>query len=110
MNHSLRIIAAAGLATSLALGIGACATEGSASSEKSTAGQYLDDTVITTKVKAAILSDVGARAATDVKVTTEGGVVQLSGFVASQDDATRAAEVAQKVTGVKSVKNDIRVK
>lgn len=110
MNTSLRIIAASLLATSMALGLGACASNRSASSGGQTAGQFVDDAAITTKVKAAIVKDVGAKAATDVKVTTEGGVVQLSGFAGSQDEANRAAAAAQKVSGVKSVKNDIRLK
>jgi hyperosmotically inducible protein len=61
-------------------------------------------------VKAALVKDVGAKAATDVKVTTEGGVVQLSGFVSSPDEANRAVAAAQRVSGVRSVKNDIRIK
>jgi osmotically-inducible protein OsmY len=111
VTNSLRILAASGLALSMALGIGACATDHrSASSGQSSAGQFVDDAAITTKVKAAIVKDVGAKAATDVKVTTEGGVVQLSGFASSQDEASRAVAAAQKVSGVKSVKNDIRLK
>jgi hyperosmotically inducible protein len=110
VTNSLRILAASGLALSMALGIGACASDRSASGGQSSAGQFVDDAAITTKVKAAIVKDVGAKAATDVKVTTEGGVVQLSGFASSQDEASRAVAAAQKVSGVKSVKNDIRLK
>ncbi len=111
MSTSLRIIVASGLAVSMALGLGACASNRSANGgQTSSAGQFVDDAAITTKVKAAIVKDVGAKAATEVKVTTEGGVVQLSGFASSQDEASRAVAAAQKVSGVKSVKNDIRLK
>lgn len=111
MNTSLRIIVASGLAVSMALGLGACASEQPAGGgQASSVGQYVDDAAITTRVKAAIVKDVGAKAATEVKVTTEGGVVQLSGFASSRDEASRAVAAAQQVSGVKSVKNDIRIK
>lgn len=110
MTNSLRIIVASGLAIATALGLGACATDRSPSGGQSTAGQFVDDTAITTKVKTAIAMDVGAKAATEVKVTTEAGVVQLSGFVSSQDEANRAVAAAQKVSGVRSVRNDILLK
>src|SRR3954463_6650769 len=108
----LRTICITGIAASFALGLGACANHsaGSSSTGQSSASQYVDDAALTTKVKAALVKDVGAKAAADVKVTTEGGVVQLSGFAGSQDEASRAVAAAQKVSGVRSVKNDIRMK
>jgi osmotically-inducible protein OsmY len=72
-------------------------------------GEYVDDTVITTKVKAAILDTPGLKSA-EINVETFKGVVQLSGFVTSKNDADRAVTVAQNVNGVKSVKNDMRLK
>lgn len=72
-------------------------------------GQYLDDSVITTKVKAAILDEPTLKSA-EINVETFKGVVQLSGFVSSQASATKATEVARGVTGVKSVKDDMRLK
>ena len=72
-------------------------------------GEYIDDTVITTKVKAAILDEPGLKSA-EINVETFKGVVQLSGFVSSQASVNKAAEVARGVRGVKSVKNDMRVK
>jgi osmotically-inducible protein OsmY len=72
-------------------------------------GEYLDDTVITTKVKAAIFSEPSLKSA-EVNVETFKGVVQLSGFVSSRTDINKAVEVARSVRGVKSVKNDMRVK
>ena len=72
-------------------------------------GEYVDDTVITSKVKAAILEEPGLKSA-EVNVETYKGVVQLSGFVSSQASVNKAAEIARGVHGVKSVKNDMRVK
>ncbi|WP_292039514.1 BON domain-containing protein [Massilia sp. UBA6681] len=73
------------------------------------AGEYVDDAVITTKVKAAFAADPTVKA-TEVNVETYKGDVQLSGFVAEPRDAQRAVEIARGVKGVTSVKNDIRVK
>ncbi|KFC62595.1 MULTISPECIES: BON domain-containing protein [Massilia] len=73
------------------------------------AGEYVDDAVITTKVKAAFAADPTVKA-TEVNVETYKGDVQLSGFVAEPRDAQRAVEIARGVQGVTSVKNDIRVK
>lgn len=72
-------------------------------------GQYFDDTVITTKVKAAIFGDSDLKSG-EINVETFKGVVQLSGFASSADARARASTVAQAVDGVKSVKNDIQVK
>ena len=72
-------------------------------------GEYFDDTVVTTKVKAAILNEPSLKSA-EINVETFKGVVQLSGFVNSQADINKAVEVVRKVNGVKSVKNDMRVK
>ena len=72
-------------------------------------GEYVDDTVITTKVKARILEEPGLKSA-EINVETFKGVVQLSGFVSSQASINRAAELARGVKGVTSVKNDMRVK
>lgn len=72
-------------------------------------GEYIDDTVITTKVKAAILED-SALKVTEINVETFKGRVQLSGFVSSRSQIERAAEVTRQVKGVKSVVNDLRLK
>jgi len=72
-------------------------------------GQKVDDSAITTKVKSAILAEPGLKSA-EINVETFKGIVQLSGFVANADNAGTATRVAQAVHGVKSVKNDIRVK
>jgi osmotically-inducible protein OsmY len=72
-------------------------------------GEYIDDTVITTKVKAAVLDEPSLKSA-EVNVETFKGVVQLSGFVSSQANINKAVEVARGVPGVKSVKNDMKLK
>lgn len=72
-------------------------------------GEYVDDSVITTKVKAAILGEPTLKVA-EINVETFKGVVQLSGFVSSTAMANKAVEITRKVSGVKSVKNDMRVK
>ena len=72
-------------------------------------GEYVDDTVITTKVKAAVFGEPSLKSA-EINVETFKGVVQLSGFVSSQADINKAVAVARSVQGVKSVKNDMRLK
>jgi osmotically-inducible protein OsmY len=72
-------------------------------------GEYVDDTVITTKVKAAIFNEPSLKSA-EINVETFKGVVQLSGFVSSSAAEQTAVAVARKVGGVKSVKNDMRLK
>jgi osmotically-inducible protein OsmY len=72
-------------------------------------GEYVDDTVITTKVKAALFNDP-TLSGFEVNVETFKGRVQLSGFVSSQADINRAVEIARGVEGVTEVKNDMRVK
>lgn len=76
---------------------------------KESTGAYIDDSVITTKVKAALFKEPTLKS-TEINVETFKGVVQLSGFVNSQADINRAVEVTRKVEGVRSVKNDMRLK
>lgn len=98
----------ASLGLAAALGVAGCASR--QQEEKRTVGQTSDDAAVTAKVKSAIASDVGARAAAAIDVDTYRGTVQLSGFVDSKDVAERASKAASKVSGVKSLKNDLRVK
>jgi len=72
-------------------------------------GEYVDDSAITTKVKTSILKDSKLKVF-QIDVETFKGVVQLSGFVDSSGMATRAAEVARTVKGVKMVNNSLIVK
>jgi osmotically-inducible protein OsmY len=69
----------------------------------------MDDTAITAKVKAAIFNDESLKSA-EINVETFKGVVQLSGFVNSAADIQRAVAVVQSMSGVRSVKNDMRMK
>jgi osmotically-inducible protein OsmY len=72
-------------------------------------GEYVDDSVITAKVKTAIFNDPALKV-NEINVETFKGAVQLSGFVRSQADIDKAVQVARGVAGVKSVKNDMRLK
>jgi len=76
---------------------------------RESAGEYVDDSVITAKVKGAIFNEPNLKAS-EINVETYKGDVQLSGFVAQPQDAKQAADVARGIKGVTSVKNDIRVK
>lgn len=77
--------------------------------KKEGTAEYIDDTVITTKVKAAILQEPTLKV-TEINVETFKGIVQLSGFVNSKEDTRKAIHVAEGVSGVKSVKNDMQLK
>jgi osmotically-inducible protein OsmY len=72
-------------------------------------GEYVDDSVITTKVKAMLFDEPNLRSG-QINVETFKAVVQLSGFVSTRADMERAMEVARSVKGVESVKNDMRLK
>lgn len=91
-------------AMALAVTLGCAST-----AKKEGTGEYVDDTVITTKVKAAILNEPTLKSA-EVNVETFKGVVQLRGFVGSQLAENKAVEVTRTVSGVKAVKNDMRLK
>lgn len=99
-----RIISAAFLAIVLATAMGCAATL-----PKESAGEYIDDAVITAKVKASIF-DQPTLKAFEIKVETFKGTVYLSGSVASQAGMDKAVEVARGVAGVRSVKNNLRLK
>jgi hyperosmotically inducible protein len=96
------LISAATLAALLAMG--GCA---STSTQRST-GQTIDDGVITATVKAHLIDNDIVEAG-EVNVTTYRGVVQLSGFVDSNDEKAQATKAAQSVEGVKEVRNDLKV-
>ncbi|MCX5864481.1 MAG: BON domain-containing protein [Deltaproteobacteria bacterium] len=72
-------------------------------------GEYIDDSVITTKVKAAIFEEASLKSS-EINVETFKGVVQLSGFVTSQASINKAIEITRHVKGVKSVTNSMRLK
>jgi hyperosmotically inducible protein len=73
------------------------------------AGQYLDDSVVTTRVKAAFAGDPQVKAH-QINVKTYDGVVQLNGFVDSPQQIAKAAQDAREVPGVKKVENNLSAK
>jgi osmotically-inducible protein OsmY len=73
------------------------------------AGEYVDDSTITTKVKALLAEDDFLKSF-QISVETYKGTVQLSGFVNSRDAASKAGEITRSVKGVRSVKNNLIVK
>ncbi len=104
MKQCTRFFSAAFLAVTLLTAAGCASTK-----TQEATGQYFDDSVITSKIKAAILNEPSLSSA-EINVETFKGVVQLSGFIRSNRDADKAVELAGTVGGVKSVKNDMRLK
>lgn len=100
-----KVLAGALIAAVVALTLSACAPTAS----KEGTGGYIDDTVITTKVKAQLLNDDSLKSR-EINVETFKGRVQLSGFVSSPQMASRAVEVTRSVAGVKSVVNNMQIK
>ena len=88
----------------LALAVGCASTQ-----KQSGTGEYIDDSVITGKVKAAVFNDPALKSA-EINVETFKGAVQMSGFVESQADINKAVSLARTVQGVTGVKNDMVVK
>ena len=80
-----------------------------ATSTSESTGQYVDDSAITTKVKAALIKDETV-SGTAIKVETFKGTVQLSGFVNTATEKARAENIAAGIAGVKSVENKLTVK
>ncbi len=101
LHRILKLLVCIGLITAF---MGCAATQ-----KKESGGEYVDDTVITTKVKSSIFADPSLKVL-QINVETFKGVVQLSGFVDSAQSAAKAGEVARGVKGVVSVKNDLVVK
>ncbi len=100
-----KILSALALTAVLSGGLAACsAVEG-----RQTAGEYIDDSAITAKVKSKIIGEPSL-SAMQINVETMQGVVQLSGFVDQASDKTLASRVAAQVDGVRSVKNNIVVR
>lgn len=92
-------------ASLLILSLVACAP----TAKREGTGEYIDDALITTKVKAALAADPNVKA-TEVNVETFKGAVQLSGFVSSPEAINKAVEIARGVQGVRGVKNNMVVK
>lgn len=104
MKHVSKTLSALFLAISLGAAVGCAPTP----TQQGT-GEFIDDSVITTKVKAALIEDPLTKAL-EIKVKTFKGEVQLSGFVSSRAAADRAVELARGVKGVTSVKDDMQIK
>lgn len=107
-------ISAVATAIALAFGTAAVAAETAPApatniDQKESADEYADDAAITSKIKAAIVKDSTLKA-TQVNVETYKGMVQLSGVSKSRADINQAVRLAQKVKGVKFVKNDMMVR
>jgi osmotically-inducible protein OsmY len=103
MKH-IKSISALFAAVAMATVVGCASTP-----TQSGTGEYVDDSVITTKTKAAIFNDPTLKSA-EIGVETFRGAVQLSGFVSTQADINKAVELTRAVGGVTSVKNDMRLK
>lgn len=78
-------------------------------SKRESPGAYVDDAVITGKMKALILEESSLKSA-EINVETYKGIVQLTGFVSSRADINKAVKIARSIKGVTSVKNDMIVK
>ncbi len=102
MRNQFRSIA---MASVLAAALSACA----GSQMKESTGEMVDDSVITTKVKSALLAQKEV-SSLDISVETFKGRVLLAGFVKSPDERQRAEGIARSVTGVKEVSNKLEVK
>ncbi len=104
MKYLIRLFSAFFLALMLLTAAGCASTQ-----KQSGPGEYVDDSAITTKVKAMLFEEPNLRSG-QINVETFKGVVQLSGFVNSQADIDRAVEIARSIKGVESVKNSMRLR
>ena len=102
MKHTAATLALSGLLAFTAVG---CAV----TRDQSTVGEYVDDATVTTRVKAKFAEDPTV-SAMSISVETLKGTVQLSGFAKSSDEKYSAQRIAQGVSGVKMVKNEITVR
>ncbi|MDC0434388.1 BON domain-containing protein [bacterium] len=94
------------LLIAMVLGLSSCASSGTSRS----AGEALDDGVLTSRVNAAIAKDATLADALDVEVEAYQGVVQLSGFIDSQLKAVELVQIVEEVEGVESVTNSLQIK
>lgn len=104
-TRSLRTFATAIALLGLVGTVVAC----SSTPRQESTGEYVDSAAITAKVKTALLNEPGLKS-TQISVETFKDMVQLSGFVDSADNKSRAGEIVRNVQGVRSVKNDLVVK
>ncbi len=93
------------LAVTFSIVLAACAS----TQKDSSTGEYIDDTVVTSRVKAALLNDP-AVSGLAINVETFKGTVQLAGFVKTVSERNRAVQLTREVNGVKQVRNDILIR
>lgn len=105
MRALLRTMSAVAIATGALLMIPGCAS----TQTQESAGEYIDDASITAAVKSKLIGDSSVKAR-DIEVETFRGTVQLSGFADDTTQINRAVEIARGTKGVKSVRNDVRLK
>jgi hyperosmotically inducible protein len=103
--HTRKSVLTAAVAAALLAGGVACTS----TPTRESPAEYTQDSAITAKVKTVLMQEPGVKS-TAINVETYRGVVSLSGFVDSQEMASKAVAAAQGISGVKSVKNDMRVK
>jgi hyperosmotically inducible protein len=96
--------------TATALALAGCASQRNESAPSRSVGEFGGDAALTAKVKTAIAADTGIGNAANINVNTYRGVVQLNGFVDSQDKIERAVSTARNVEGVRNVENNLQVK
>lgn len=101
----MKVLTGMVIAAVVAISVSACAP----TPTKEGTGGYIDDTVITTKVKGELLKDDSLKS-TEINVETFKGRVQLSGFVSSPQMANRAVTITRSVKGVTSVTNNMQIK
>ena len=100
----LKLITASLMTIALLFSLGCAST-----ATKESTGEFIDDSVITTKVKDAIFREPTLKSS-EINVETYKGIVQLSGFVSSPSSMDKAVEVASGIKGVQSVKNSMQSK
>jgi hyperosmotically inducible protein len=113
IKNNMRLIAVILVAMLSALGLAGCKKQTDAANHPTvrapTVGMQIDDTIVTSKVKSALLADSAIKSA-DVKVKTNKGEVMLSGFVDSQDQINRTIAATRSVEGVNSIDNRLALK
>ena len=106
----LKLIATAMIAAGLTLSGCASHKQSASAGESRSATEFGSDAALTTKVKAALAKDAGLGTATNVNVQSYRGVVQLNGFVNTQEQVRSAGDVAGRIEGVSKVENNLKVK
>jgi len=109
MSHRFQALALAAFVSLAAVGCSTTDDRGSVERTAANAGRAVDDSVITGKVKAALVADPTTKAH-QIEVETFKGTVQLSGFVDDADARRRAGELAKNIDGVKDVKNNLSLR